>query len=201
LTAILVFFGTLILGAIVILVSANLVSSSSSTLSTNFNLYIQQHPNVLYSLGLPAFLTGPISGIVTYLLLKRKHSAQLKELSSLTTQMKRKLEEYDRQQNRNVNREDREGLIEDAFLLTDQILTLLPEIARKRNQDSLLFGVVAFLLAAIVGQNFGLGIIAGVLVWLYFRYETNRSYEREISKFEEQKRIYEQRKNEFLETL
>jgi hypothetical protein len=199
LTTFLVFFATLITGAIFILFSADLVASSNSVLSSNFNNYIQQHTGVLFRLGGAAFLTGPISGIITYLFLRSRHRAQLKELSSLTAQMKKKIEEYDRQQNKSANTE--EGFVEDAFSLMDRILSLLPELVRKRNQDSLLFGVVAFLLASIIGQNGAAGIVVGVLVWLYFRYETNKSYEREIAKFEEQKKIYEQRKNDFLETL
>jgi hypothetical protein len=199
LTIFLVFFGTLIFDAIILVFSANLVSMSGPTIGSNFNNYIVQHPGILFSLVGPAFLTAPISGIVVYLLLRWRHNSQLKELASLTTQMKKKLEDYDRQQIKSPISD--QGFIEYSFSLMDRILTLLPEIVRKRNTDSLLFGVVAFILGSIVANSGGVGLVVGVLVWLYFRHETKKSYEREIAKFEEQKKIYEKRKNDFLETL
>ena len=121
-------------------------------------------------------------------------------LSSLISQMKRKLEEYDRRK-KHVSPEQQGGIVEDAFSLTDQILTVLPGLARKRALDSLLFGLGAFLLALLVSQNLGIAILVGVAVGLYSAYETKRSNEREIAKFEEQKRNYEMRKDDFLATL
>ena len=77
---------------------------------------------------------------------------------------------------------------------------LLPQLVRTRDQDSLLFGLVAFVVASILARP-PVGILVGVIVWLYFRYETNRTYDRQLSKIEEQKRIFEQRKEEFLRNL
>ena len=94
-----------------------------------------------------------------------------------------------------------EGITEDALSLAEKIMTLLPELVRKRDQDSLLFGVVAFIVAGIVGSNLAVAILVGAMVWLYFRYETTKTYEQETSKFEEQKRIFEQRKKDFIATL
>ena len=158
-----------------------------------------QHPNLVFSLISAAGLAGLISGFATYYLLKRNHEAQLHELSSLITEMKKKMEEDQKQKKTNGGRG--EGITEDALSLAEKILTLLPEIVRKRNQDSLLFGAVAFVLAEVFGGNFAVAILVGVIVWLYFRYETRKTYDQEISKFEEQKRIFEQRKKDFIETL
>jgi len=148
-----------------------------------------QHPNQSYSLITASGLSGLISGFATYFLLRRKHNAELKDLSSLITEMKK------------TNGKDGGGITEDALSLADKILTLLPQLVWKRNQDSLLFGVVAFILAAIFGNNLAVGILVGVIVWLYFRYEAKKTYEQEISKFEEQRRVFEQRKKDFIETL
>ena len=200
-TLVLVFFATLILGALALVISANLISTSSSTLTANFNNYIQHHPNVLYAIGLPAFLTAPIGAIIVYFVLRWRQGSRTKELSSLISQMKKRLEEYDRRQKKHSSSEQEGGLVEDAFSLTDQILTVLPEVARKRSLDSLLFGLGAFILALLVAQNLGIALIVGVAVGLYSTYETKRSHEREIAKFEEQKRNYEQRKDDFLATL
>ncbi|MFI5450491.1 MAG: hypothetical protein ACHQ03_12085 [Candidatus Bathyarchaeia archaeon] len=138
------------------------------------------------------FLVGVISGFATYFLLRRKHEARLKELSSLIIEMKK----IDQEQ-----AENGEAITENALYLADKIMTLLPELVRKRNQDSILFGAVALILADVIGNNFPVAILVGVLVWLYFRYETRKTYEREISKFEEQKRVFDQRKQDFMETM
>jgi len=145
-----------------------------------------------------AFLAAPIAGILTFSLLRWRQNARLKEFSLLIKQMSEKLGNN----NKKSTTAGGEGIINDAFSMADKLLTLLPEVApRKRNLDSLLFGFAAFILAAIFGGNFAAAILVGVIVWVYFRYETNKSYEREIAKFEEQKKAYEQRKNDFIETL
>ena len=149
------------------------------------------------SVAATVFLAGVISGFATYFLLKRKHEAKLKELSSLIAEMK-KVEE---DQKRAANDGNGEVVTENALYLADKILTLLPEMVRKRGQDSLLFGVVAFIVAEVIGRNLAVAILVGAIVWLYFRYEFRRSYEREASKFEEQKRAFEQRKKDFMETM
>jgi len=165
-----------------------------------FSSFIQEHPARIAAFGLTALAGGLISGVVTYFLLKRNHEARLKELSFLVTQMKRKISEED-QQEKSSTGEVSEGITENALFLADKILTLLPGLVRRRNQDSLLFGFVAFILTAIIGQNPAVAILVGVIVWIYFRYETRKSYDQEISRIEEQKRIFEQRKKDFIETL
>ena len=81
------------------------------------------------------------------------------------------------------------------------MFALLPVLVRKRSLDSLLFGVVAFILGSIIGHNGAVGILVGVIVWLYFRYEFGKTYEGEIAKLGQQKSLFEQRKREFLESL
>src|ERR671914_736032 len=71
----------------------------------------------------------------------------------------------------------------------------------KRKHDSLLFGAVAFIVTNVVVSNFVVAIIVGVLVWLYVRHRTKKTYEHEMSKYEEQKRVFEQRKKDFIDTL
>ena len=148
-----------------------------------------QNANLARSVAGVVLLAGLISGFATFFLLKRKHEAKLKELSSLITEMKK------------ANGVGGEGITKDALSLAEKIVTLLPELVRKRDQDSLLFGVVAFIVAGIVGRNLAVAILVGAIVWLYFRYETTKMYEQETSKFEEQKRVFEQRKRDFIETL
>ena len=146
-----------------------------------------------------AAIAGLISGIATYFLLKRKHDARMKDLSSLITEMKKKTNEQ-QQSNANVVGGG-EGITKEALSLAEKIVTVLPELVRKRKHDSLLFGAVAFIVTNVVVSNFVVAIIVGVLVWLYVRHRTKKTYEHEMSKYEEQKRIFEQRKKDFIDTL
>ena len=145
-----------------------------------------------------AAIAGLISGIATYFLLKRKHDARMKDLSSLIAEMKRKTNE---QQQKNANVGGGEGITKEALSLAEKIVMLLPELVRKRKHDSLLFGAVAFIVTNVVFSNFAAAIIVGVLVWLYVRHRTKETYEHEMSKYEEQKRVFEQRKKDFIDTL
>jgi hypothetical protein len=135
-----------------------------------------------------AALAGAASGFATYVSLRRRHDAALKELSSIIEKMKVAKSKED------------EGITEDALSLTDKLFTLLPELARRRIQDPFLFGVLAFAIALFAG-NLAIAILIGVIVWLYFRYETRKKYEEETLKFVEQKRAFEQRKRDFIESL
>lgn len=158
----------------------------------------QQSLAFQFSLAGAAAIAGLISGIATYFLLKRKHDARMKDLSSLIAEMKKKTNE---QQKNNANVGGGEGITKEALSLAEKIVTLLPELVRKRKHDSLLFGAVAFIVTNIVISNLVVAIIVGVLVWLYVRHRTKKTYEHEISKYEEQKRVFEQRKKDFIDTL
>jgi hypothetical protein len=133
-------------------------------------------------------LAALASGIAAYFFLKRKHEAELKDLDSLVSEMKKE-------------NEGNAGAIERALSLTDKIIAVLPELVRKRRQDSILFGVVAFILAAALVRFPPVALLIGVIVWLYFRNENSKTYEREISRLAEQRKAFEQRKKDFLETL
>ncbi|HET9432635.1 MAG TPA: hypothetical protein VFO37_02705, partial [Chitinophagaceae bacterium] len=161
------------------------------------DFFEQQSLAFQFSLVGAAAAAGLISGILTYFFLKRKHDTRMKDLSSLITEMKKKTNE----QQKNANVGGGEGITKEALSLAEKIVTLLPELVRKRKHDSLLFGAVAFIVTNVVVSNFAVAIIVGVLVWLYVRHRTKKSYEHEMSKYEEQKRVFEQRKRDFIDTL
>ena len=163
------------------------------------DFFEQQSLAFQFSLAGAAAIAGLISGIVTYFLLKRKHDARMKDLSSLIAEMKKKTNEQQQQNNANVG--GGEGITKEALSLAEKIITVLPELVRKRKHDSLLFGAVAFIVTNVVVSNFVVAIIVGVLVWLYVRHRTKKTYEHEMSKYEEQKRVFEQRKKDFIDTL
>ena len=163
------------------------------------DFFEQQSLAFQFSLVGAAAAAGLISGILTYFFLKRKHDTRMKDLSSLITEMKKKTNEQ-QQNNANVVGGG-EGITKEALSLAEKIVTLLPELVRKRKHDSLLFGAVAFVVTNVVISNLVVAIIVGVLVWLYVRHRTKKTYEHEMSKYEEQKRVFEQRKKDFIDTL
>lgn len=163
------------------------------------DFFEQQSLAFQFSLLGAAAAAGLISGILTYFFLKRKHDTRMKDLSSLITEMKKKTNEQ-QQSNANVV-VGGEGITKEALSLAEKIVTLLPELVRKRKHDSLLFGAVAFIVTNVVVSNLVVAVIVGVLVWLYVRHRTKKSYEHEMSKYEEQKRVFEQRKKDFIDTL
>jgi hypothetical protein len=186
-------------GFLVFLVSAAfsfIVTQSAhfvETNSTHLQIQFLQSPNLAFALVGASALAGLAAGTVTYLFLKRRHEARLRELSTLTREMRNEAQQ--------ANVASSHGVTDNALSLLDKIMMILPEIVRKRNQDSLLFGVVAFLVAAIVVHSLEISVVVGAMIWLYFRYETRKTYQREIRKLEEQGRVFEQRKKELVETL
>jgi hypothetical protein len=195
LAAILIFFGILALGAATIVITNPVLQQNPNL----FGAFFQQHPELFYPFIGAAFLLAPVVFLLTYFLLRWNQLGKLKELSALIKQMKKRIAEEEQSKGKPGGGE---GVFDDALSMTDKIVALLPVVApRKRNLDSILFGVLAFIFASIIGQNGAVGILVGIIVWLYFRYETSKIYEREITKFEQQRKVYEQRKNDFLETL
>ena len=142
---------------------------------------------ILALLGLIA-VASLLSGLVAYFSLGRDQDTKLEDLSKTIGAIKKS------------EAESKGVMTADVLALAEKILTLVPELVRKRNQDSFLFGLLAFVLTVIPAKP-PLALLIGVLVWLFFRYEMNKDYEKEVAKFEEQGKIFEQRKQEFLQTL
>ncbi|MDA4114377.1 MAG: hypothetical protein OK474_10050 [Thaumarchaeota archaeon] len=62
-------------------------------------------------------------------------------------------------------------------------------VMKKRSMDSAFeYGVIGFILVALVGENAGSGALAGVITYLYFRFEALREYEKEEKSYEDSKR-------------
>jgi hypothetical protein len=190
-TTVFFFFITLIVFVVSMLVVAGIPIQSAT--SASITAYLQDHVYLYYELGASAFIIGPASGLVTYFLLRWRQGQDLKELSTLISRMKKKLG--------STSTEDEEGIPESGLYVADRIVEMLPETLRKRTQDSFIFGVIAFFIAGLVGRNVAIAVLVGAIVWLFFRYESQRSYERERAKFDERRRLYEDRKKDFLESL
>ena len=62
-------------------------------------------------------------------------------------------------------------------------------VAKKQRLDSAFeYAVGAFILVSVVAVNAGFGALAGVVVYLYFRFEAFREYEREDARYESSKK-------------
>ena len=195
--------GSVLTGSLVFMaVGAAIFGFFLSQVDINFEeidtFFEQQSLAFQLSLVGSAAIAGLVSGIATYFLLKGKHDARMKDLSSLIAEMKKKT---NKQQQNNANVDGGEGITKEALSLAEKIVTLLPELVRKRKHDSLLFGAVAFVVTNVFVNNLAVAIIVGVLVWLFLRHRTKKTYEHEMSKYEEQKRVFEQRKKDFIDTL
>ncbi len=149
-----------------------------------------QHRVIFLIVLLAAGIIAIFSGVASYMVQGRKQDKSLDELASLISQIKKELQ----------NAQNQGPISADMLPLAEKILALVPEVVRKRNQDSFLFGILAFVIT-IIPAKLPFAILIGVLVWLYFRYEMNKDYDREIARFQEQKQLFERRKNEFMQTL
>jgi hypothetical protein len=123
------------------------------------------------------------SGVAAYYLLKRRHERELHELALIISEMKK------------------EGASLGALSFADKIVSILPELVRKRGQDALLFGVAAFILSLFIFRFPPVAVLIAIIVWYFTRRETSKTYAMEIERLEKQKIDFEQRKKDFADTL
>ena len=77
---------------------------------------------------------------------------------------------------------------EDGLRLMDMMHQVALEARKQRFDSAFEYAVAAFILVAVVGLNTGLGALAGVIVYLYFRFEATKEYEREDQRYENSKK-------------
>ncbi len=77
---------------------------------------------------------------------------------------------------------------EDGIRLMDTMQQVSLTVRKRRLDSAFEYGIVAFALVALVGMNAGIGALAGVVVYLYFRYEALREYEKGEDRYEESKK-------------
>ena len=110
------------------------------------------------------------AGIATYLI-RRRRAFKFAELGVLVAKMK-------------------QGGVssEDGLHMMDAMHQAAFAVRKRRLTSAFEYGVVAFAIVTILGLNAGLGALAGVIVYLYFRYEALREYERGEERYENSKR-------------
>lgn len=119
---------------------------------------------------LAATVIAPIAGLVTYVI-RRKRRLKFAELGVLLNKMKQG----------GVSSEDGLHLMD---MMHQAALVL-----RKRKLDSAFeYGVISFILVGLFGQNAGIGILAGIIIYLYFRHEALTEYDKEEKRYEDSKK-------------
>jgi hypothetical protein len=117
-----------------------------------------------------AVVIGVAAGLVTYLI-RRRRGFKFAELGVLLGKMKA-------------------GGVssEDGLRLMDAMHQAAAAVKKRRLDSAFEYGVVAFALVAIIGLNAGIGALAGVIVYLYFRFEALREYEKGEERYEDSKK-------------
>jgi hypothetical protein len=119
---------------------------------------------------LAAIVIGLVSGLATYII-RRRRGFKFAELGALLAKMK-------------------QGPVtsEDGLRLVDA-MHQAAAVSKKRKMDSAVeWAIVAFVVVAIVGLNPAIGALAGVIVYLYLRFETLRESEKEEKRYEDSKK-------------
>ena len=120
-----------------------------------------------------AFLTAIVSGVVVggiMYTIRRKRGFKLDELGATLDKMK-------------VG----EASSEDGLRLMDLLHQATLTMRKQRLDSAVEYGVGTFILVSVVGLNAGFGALAGVVTYLYFRFEALRDFEREEQKYEQSK--------------
>jgi len=110
------------------------------------------------------------AGLVTYML-RRRRAFKFADLGVLVGKMKQG-----------------GASSEDGLRLMDAMHQAAFAVRKTRLTTAFEYGVVAFAIVTILGLNAGFGALAGVIVYLYFRYEALREYERGEERYENSKR-------------
>jgi ABC-type multidrug transport system fused ATPase/permease subunit len=122
-------------------------------------------PDLLWAF-LTAVAGGVTSSAITYVV-RRQRASKFAELGALLTKMK---------QGRASS--------EDGLRLMDLMHQAALTMRKQRLDSAFAYGIGAFILVSFVGLNVGFGALAGVVTYLYFRFEALREYEKEDEKYE-----------------
>jgi hypothetical protein len=139
-----------------------------------FAVYFNIHGPDFYPDLLWAFLTAVVSGVLVGLIMyviRRQRGFKLAELGTLLDKMK-----------------GERASSEDGLRLMEVMRQATLTVRKQRLDSAFEYGVAAFILVSLIGLNAGFGALAGVIVYLYFRFEAMREYEREDARYEDSKK-------------
>jgi len=119
---------------------------------------------------LTAIASGAIAAGVMYAV-RRQRASEFADLGALLPKMK---------QGRASS--------EDGLRLMDLMHRAALTMRKQRLDSAFAYGVGAFILVSVVGLNAGFGALAGVVTYLYFRFEALRDFQKEDERYEVAKR-------------
>jgi hypothetical protein len=117
-----------------------------------------------------SLVVGAVAGVATYAI-RRKRGFKFAELGALLAKMKQG-----------------GASSEDGIHLMDAMHQAALVVKKRKVDSAIEYGLIAFAIVALVGTSAAAGALAGVVVFLYFRYEALREYEREDIRYEDSKR-------------
>jgi len=97
------------------------------------------------------------------------------------------------------------SITETIFQLLDRTIAWLPDVVEYKSEEALTYGIIAFLLTALVSANSNVGMpvasLIGVTVWLYFRYEKRKEAVQQIQTLKAWRSKFEEGKDYFLKSI
>jgi hypothetical protein len=158
--------------------------------------YFIEHPgsNLVY-LGFLLVLSLPI-GLITYFYAKKRYTEEYIPWKNTLQKLKKTVTE---------NKAEEADVLEKTLQLIDHASAWLPNLMEYRSEEALTYGLVAFLLTALVSANSPIGIpialLIGVMVWLYFRYEKRKETDQQIKELKAWRQKFEEGKGNFLKSV
>jgi hypothetical protein len=119
---------------------------------------------------LVAIVIGAAAGLVTYTI-RRRRGFKFADLGVLLKKMK-----------------EGGASSEDGLRLMDAMHQAALVVKKRKMDSAFEYGVIAFTLVVLIGMNAAIGALAGVIAYLYFRFEALREYEKEETRYEDSKK-------------
>jgi len=158
--------------------------------------YFIEHPgsNIFY-FGLLLALSLPI-GLIAYFYAKKHYVGKYMPWKKTLTGLKKSLAE---------NKAKERSVLDSTLQLMDRTSEWFSETIKYKREESLIYGIVAFLITAFISAYSPLGLpvalLIGVIVWLYFRYEKQKEIAQQIKTYKAWRKKFEEGKDSFLESI
>ena len=158
--------------------------------------YFIEHPgsNLVY-LGFLLALSLPM-GLTAYLYAKKRYTEEYIPWKNTLQGLRKAVTE---------NKAGEASIIEKTLQLIDQTSSWLPSLMRYKSEEALTYGLVAFLLTALVSASSPIGMpiasLIGVIVWLYLRYEKRKETDQQIKELKAWRQKFEDGKGNFLRSV
>ena len=162
-----------------------------------------QLPETYWIFSRAAVISVPILAVIAYVI---TYYYSKKSLTKPFVSHKTEIHQLEKAINESKTSEI--NVIEKTLQLIDQMSGWMPKLLYYKSDEAQAYGLAAFLIVAFVSALTGtweigipVSLLAGTMVWLYFRYEKRKEAEMQIQEFNSWKTKFEREKTEFLETI